>query len=58
MSFGKFVMCINFKSKYYQPHPDNADRGSLELSIRGVDENEKYYQNINISMYGYGGDYG
>jgi len=51
-------MCINFKSKYYQPHPDNADRSSLELSLRGRDENEDYYQNINISVYGYGCDYG
>ena len=51
-------MCINFKSKYYQPHPDNADRSSLELSLRRRDENEDYYQNINISVYGYGCDYG
>ncbi len=52
-------MCINFKSKYYQPHPDNADRSSMKLSLRGVEvENEKYYQNINISLYGDGSEYG
>ena len=52
-------MFINFVSKCCQVSPDNTDRNSLRLSFRrNAAKKGKYYQNINISLYGYGGDYG
>ena len=51
-------MLINLNSKCYQSGADNVDENSLKLSfIRNEAENEKYHQNININLYGYGGDY-
>jgi len=59
MNLGNFVMFINFVSKCCQVSPDNTDRNSLRLSFRrNAAKKGKYYQNINISLYGYGGDYG
>ena len=52
-------MLINVNSKYCQFDTDNIDDNSLNLSFRRDEpENEKYYQNINISVYGYDDDYG
>ncbi len=52
-------MCCDINSKYYQFDTDNIDENSLRLSVkRNEIKNEKYYQNINISLYGCGGDYG
>ena len=52
-------MFINFASKCYQVRADNADRSSRVLSFRRSEvRNEKYYQNINISLYGCDDDYG
>ena len=52
-------MIINVNSKYCQFDTDNIDDNSLNLSFRRDEpENEKYYQNINISLYGCDDDYG
>lgn len=52
-------MFTNINSKYYQSATDNVDENSLKLSfIRSEAEYEKYHQNINIDLYGHGGDYG
>ncbi len=52
-------MRFDINSKYYQFDTDNIDENSLRLNvIRNEPENEQYYQNINISLYGCDGDYG